>query len=82
MPLVPAAAVVVDNADPAPFSAAAFSGADAAAKVQPVEPLGALSGISFGGGLLLWPLLLAINLVALGALARMAVRRRLATQGD
>jgi hypothetical protein len=50
--------------------------------VQPVEPLGALSGISFGGGLLLWPLLLAINLVALGALARMAVRRRLATQGD
>jgi hypothetical protein len=72
------APVVVDHSDPAPFSPTTLT----AARVQPVEPLGALSGISFGGGLLLWPVLVAVNLIALGALTRIVMRRRLGASED
>ncbi|MBJ7594686.1 MAG: hypothetical protein JF886_07460 [Candidatus Dormibacteraeota bacterium] len=78
---VPTAKVVVDSSDPAPFSAQAVFATDAA-RVLPVERLGPLSGIRFGSGLFIWPLLLAVDVVALAVIARMALRRRLASPED
>ena len=77
----PTARVVVDSSDPAPFSAQAVSAAEAA-RVLPVESLGPLSGISFGSGLFIWPLLLAVDVLALAVIARLALRRRLASPED
>jgi hypothetical protein len=74
--------VVVNDADPAPFATTSIAALDVSARVLPTESLGPLSGISFGGGLLIWPLLLAINALALGAIARMALRRRPTSPGD
>jgi hypothetical protein len=79
---VPSAHVVVDGPDPAPFATTSIAAIDLPARVLPTESLGPLSGISFGGGLLIWPLLLAINALALGAIARMALRRRPTSPGD
>ncbi len=78
---VPSAKVVVDSSDPVPFSAQAVSAAEAA-RVLPVERLGPLSGISFGSGLFIWPLLLAVDVFALAVIARMALRRRLVSPED
>ncbi len=75
------AKVVVDSSDPAPFSAQAVAATDAA-RVLPVESLGPLSGISFGSGLFIWPLLLAVDVLALAVIARMALRRRFASPED
>ncbi|MDQ6846504.1 MAG: hypothetical protein M3019_02810 [Candidatus Dormibacteraeota bacterium] len=72
--------VVVDTSDPAPFSAQPVSAAEA--RVLPVEALGPLSGISFGSGLFIWPLLLAVDVFALAVIARMALRRRLVSPED
>ena len=80
-PAVPTARVVVDSSDPAPFAAEAVAATDAA-RVLPVESLGPLSGISFGSGLFVWPLLLAVDVLALAVIARMALRRRLASPED
>ncbi len=77
----PTTAVVVDSTDPAPFAAQAVAAADAT-RVLPVERLGPLSGISFGSGLFIWPLLLAVDVLALAVIARMALRRRLASPED
>jgi hypothetical protein len=77
----PTARVVVDSSDPAPFSAQAVSASEAT-RVLPVESLGPLSGISFGSGLFIWPLLLAVDVFALAVIARMALRRRLASPED
>jgi outer membrane biosynthesis protein TonB len=77
----PTAKVVVDSTDPAPFAAQAVAAADAT-RVVPVERLGPLSGISFGSGLFIWPLLLAVDVLALAVIARMALRRRLASPED
>jgi hypothetical protein len=79
---VASAHVVVNGPDPAPFATTSIAALDVSARVLPTESLGPLSGISFGGGLLIWPLLLAINALALGAIARMALRRRLTSPGD
>ncbi len=80
-PAVPTARVVVDSSDPAPFSAEAVAATEAA-RVLPVESLGPLSGISFGSGLFVWPLLLAVDVLALAVIARMALRRRIASPED
>ncbi len=77
----PAPTVVVDSSDPAPFSAQAVSAAEAS-RVLPVESLGPLSGISFGSGLFIWPVLLAVDVLALAVIARLALRRRLASPED
>jgi hypothetical protein len=77
----PTPKVVVGSSDPAPFSAQAVSVNDAA-RVLPVESLGPLSGISFGSGLFIWPLLLAVDVFALAVIARMALRRRLVSPED
>jgi outer membrane biosynthesis protein TonB len=77
----PAATVVVDSTDPALFSAQAVAATDAT-RVLPIERLGPLSGISFGSGLFVWPLLLAVDVLALAVIARMALRRRLASPED
>jgi hypothetical protein len=74
--------VVVDAPDPAPFAPVSIAAVDVSAQVFPSERLGPLSGISFGVGLLAWPVLLAINFLALGAIARMALRRRLTSPED
>jgi hypothetical protein len=79
---VPSAHVVVNGPDPAPFATTSIASLDMSTRVLPTESLGPLSGISFGGGLLIWPLLLAINALALGAIARMALRRRPTSPGD
>jgi hypothetical protein len=79
---VRSAHVVVNDPDPAPFATTSIAALDVSTRVLPTESLGPLSGISFGGGLLIWPLLLAINALALGAIARMALRRRLTSPGD
>jgi len=79
--VAPTAKVVVDSSDPAPFSAQAVAAAEAA-RVLPVESLGPLSGISFGSGLFIWPLLLAVDVLALAVIARMALRRRLVSAED
>ena len=73
---------MVDSSDPAPFSAQAVSASDAPRVSCPVESLGPLSGISFGSGLFIWPLLLAVDVFALAVIARMALRRRLASPED
>jgi len=78
----PSAHVVVNGPEPAPFTTTAIAALDVSARVLPTERLGPLSGISFGGGLLIWPMLLAINALALGAIARMALRRRPTSPGD
>jgi hypothetical protein len=78
---VPTARVVVDTSDPAPFSSQVVAATEAA-RVLPVESLGPLSGISFGSGLFIWPLLLAVDILALAVIARMALRRRLASPED
>jgi hypothetical protein len=72
----PTPKVVVDSSDPAPFSAQAVAASEAA-RVLPVESLGPLSGVSFGSGLFIWPVLLAVDVFALAVIARMALRRRL-----
>jgi hypothetical protein len=77
----PTARVVVDSSDPAPFSAAPVAATEVA-RVLPIERLGPLSGISFGSGLFIWPLLLAVDVFALAVLTRMALRRRLASPED
>jgi hypothetical protein len=79
---VPFAHVIVNRPDPVPFATTSIAALDVSARVLPTESLGPLSGISFGGGLLIWPLLLAINALALGAIARMALRRRQTSPGD
>jgi hypothetical protein len=73
--------VVVDTSDPVPFTAQPVVATDAA-RVLPVESLGPLSGISFGGGLFIWPVLVAVDALALAVIARMALRRRLVTPED
>jgi outer membrane biosynthesis protein TonB len=82
-PQTPAATpkVVVDTSDPAPFSAQAVAATEAA-RVLPIETLGPLSGVSFGSGLFIWPLLLAVDVLALAVIARMALRRRLVAPED
>ncbi len=77
----PTARVMVDTSDPAPFSAEPVAATDVA-RVLPIERLGPLSGISFGSGLFIWPLLLAVDVFALAVLTRMALRRRLASPED
>jgi hypothetical protein len=77
----PTPKVVVDTADPAPFSAQAVAATEAA-RVFPVESLGPLSGVSFGSGLFIWPILVAVDVLALAVIARMALRRRLVAPGD
>lgn len=74
--------VTMDTGDPPPFAEATradggiadLTDTQAAARLLPVEPLGALSGISFGSGLVLWPLLLVINMVAFAGLVRLRTR--------
>ena len=70
----------VDTTDPAPFaSGGVASAAEAAVRVLPIEQLGALTGLSFGPGLALWPVLLTADVVAIAALVRMVLRRRRTT---
>jgi hypothetical protein len=71
----PTPKVVVDTADPAPFSAQVVAATEAT-RVLPVESLGPLSGVSFGSGLFIWPILVAVDILALAVIARMALRRR------
>ncbi len=71
-------------ADPAPF--VALSGAVAsvtassldAARIPPVEALTPLSGLDFGNGLDLGPLLLLIDLIGIGTLAYLVRTRWMA----
>lgn len=77
-----ASRVLTNVSDPAPFSTAGLASLDAAARVLPSESLGPLTGISFGNGLLIWPLLVTIDIVCLAYLGRLAMRRRLAPRED
>ena len=77
----PAPRVVVDTADPAPF-APTIADTNVSANLSPQEALGPLSGLSLGGGLVIWPALLAVDLIALGGIARLVVRRRLLPVDD
>jgi hypothetical protein len=72
--IVQESGIVVDSSDPAPFAAQGSGSAATATDAPAVEPVGALSGISLGSWLELWPILLAVNLLALAALARIVVR--------
>lgn len=71
--------VTTSATDPAPFSPAPDVSHLTA---QPVESLGALTGISFGGGVVLWPLLAALDAVGLALIVRSHLRRRRATAED
>jgi hypothetical protein len=77
----PAPKVVVDASDPVLFSAQTVAATDAA-RVLPVESLGPLTGISFGSGLFIWPILVAVDVIALAIIARMALHRRRVSPGD
>ncbi len=77
----PAPKVVVDASDPVLFSAQTVAATDAA-RVLPVESLGPLTGISFGSGLFIWPILVAVDALALAIIARMALHRRRVSPGD
>jgi len=69
-------------ADPAPFvslSGASASGLDGA-RIPPVEALTPLSGLDFGNGLDLGPLLLLIDLIGIGVLAYLVRTRWMAPE--
>lgn len=59
-------------ADPAPFNAEPAVPATTLA----TAPLAAMAGVSLGPGLVIWPLLLAIDIVAIAFLVRLYLRRR------
>ncbi len=72
--------------DPAPFvslsgavASVASSGLDAA-RIPPVEALTPLSGLDFGNGLDLGPLLLLIDLIGIGLLAYLVRTRWMASE--
>lgn len=65
------------GADPAPFNAEPVVPATTLA----TAPLGAMVGISLGPGLVIWPLLLAIDIVAISFLVRHYMRRRVTPPG-
>ena len=72
--------------DPSPFvslsgavASVASSGLDAA-RIPPVEALTPLSGLDFGNGLDLGPLLLLIDLIGIGLLAYLVRTRWMASE--
>jgi hypothetical protein len=75
------------SADPAPFaplsaadsSVSSTSGLDAA-RIPPVEALTPMSGVDFGSGLNLAPLLLLIDMIGIGLLVYLVRTRWLAPE--